>query len=112
MGEGIQARATDGVKRKDSALWACIEVRSGFRLTFRDAIQGRLLSALLAAAPGGVTKQSLMTALYGPKRPGRPSMSMLSVNCRIINAALARHGAAVRLDYWRRADVALVPIGV
>lgn len=112
MGEIIQARATDAVKRKESDFGACIDARGGFSLTLRDALQEQLVSALLAAAPGGVTKQSLMTALYGPKRPGRPSMSMLSVHCRIINAALERHGAAVRLAYWRRTDIALVPIGV
>lgn len=105
----ISAHATDGVKRKDSGIASCILIQGGVSLPLRDALQERMVAILLAASPGGVTKQSLMTALYGPKRPGRPSMSMLSVHCRIVNAALQRGGASVRLDYWRRPDIELVP---
>lgn len=116
MGDNIQARATGNVKMKDStrqpAVFSCLNTSGGLSLTLRDALQEQLVSALLAAAPRGVTKQSLMAALYGPKRPGRPSMCMLSVHCRIINAELERLGVDVRLDYWRRTDIALVPIGV
>jgi hypothetical protein len=52
-----------------------------------------------------------MLQLYGNPRFTRwPSMSMIAVHCRILNATLERGGSDLRLVYWRRPDVAFVRV--
>ena len=104
-------QVTSDVKLFIRSAMPCIPLQGGLTLSTLDPVQEKLVATVWAARPGGIEKRALMRQLYGNPRFSRwPSMSMLAVHCRILNAQLERGGAAVRLAYWRRPDVAFVMV--
>lgn len=103
--------ATRDVKQFIRSAMPCITLHGGRTLSPLDPVQDKLVATVWAAGPAGIGKRDLMFQLYGDPRFSRwPSMSMLAVHCRILNAQLERGGAAVRLAYWRRPNVAFVTV--